>query len=70
MRAGLTSRQTLCVITLVATIFTAIGIIGDLAGVPEVFMLALCLVTFGAYAWGIMHIWKVITWFHRITGKV
>jgi UDP-GlcNAc:undecaprenyl-phosphate GlcNAc-1-phosphate transferase len=70
MRAGLTSRQTLLVITSVAILYAAIGIVGDLMGVPEVIMLGLFLALFAIYAWGILHIWKVITWFHKKTGKI
>lgn len=64
-RAGLTARQTLLTITCLAIVLAAIGILGDLLGVPEVVMLISFIAVFVLYSWGILHIWQVITWYRK-----
>lgn len=58
MRLGLTSRQALLVITLLAIVFASIGIVGELLQIPESIMLALFIALFIAYSFGLQHAWK------------
>ncbi len=48
-RIGFNSRQTLLIITAIATVFAFLGIIGELVGAAESTMLYLFLVLFGCY---------------------
>lgn len=59
MRVGFTDRQALAAITLIASIFSLVGILGELYLVPESIMLFLFLVLYGLYNLFIKHIWQV-----------
>jgi UDP-GlcNAc:undecaprenyl-phosphate GlcNAc-1-phosphate transferase len=49
MRAGLSDRETLILVTLLATIMAFVGLIGELYRVPEVLMLLAFLMVFMVY---------------------
>ena len=50
IKAGLSSKKTLCVITLASMIMSSIGILGHILDVPDVLMLCLFLVIFVVYS--------------------
>ncbi|MFT5755308.1 MAG: UDP-GlcNAc:undecaprenyl-phosphate GlcNAc-1-phosphate transferase [Alteromonadaceae bacterium] len=60
MRLGLSSRQSLWVISTIAIVFAAIGICGEILQVPEWLMLSLFFIAFGGYSFAIQHAWKFI----------
>lgn len=59
MRVGFSDRQALAAITMIASIFSFIGILGELYVVPESIMLFFFIVLFGFYNLLIKHIWQV-----------
>ncbi|MBO9488996.1 UDP-N-acetylglucosamine--undecaprenyl-phosphate N-acetylglucosaminephosphotransferase [Endozoicomonas sp. G2_1] len=59
MRVGFSDRQALAAITALASIFSLIGILGEVYLVPEWLMLFLFLVLYGLYNLLIKHIWQV-----------
>ena len=58
MRLGLTSRQALLVITLLAVVFSSVGIASELLHIPESIMLVLFVALFVGYSFGLQHVWK------------
>ncbi|PWC19131.1 undecaprenyl-phosphate alpha-N-acetylglucosaminyl 1-phosphate transferase [Brenneria roseae subsp. roseae] len=69
MRAGLTPRQALAVIVGAAILFAAVGIISERSGTTESIMLSVFLMAFVGYFWMISRIWRVLTWFRRISHR-
>ncbi|MBN3136680.1 UDP-N-acetylglucosamine--undecaprenyl-phosphate N-acetylglucosaminephosphotransferase [Pectobacterium punjabense] len=65
MRAGLTPRQSLLAIVVVAMVLAAIGIICELSGITESVMLSAFLVVFVGYFWAITRVWRLLTWIRR-----
>ena len=61
LRLGLTSRESLLLITSLACIFACIGIIGEYLLLPEALMLALFLLLFTVYVYLLQHIWRIIS---------
>lgn len=61
LRLGLTSRESLLLITSLACIFACIGIIGEYLLLPEVVMLALFLLLFAGYLYLLQHIWRIVS---------
>lgn len=61
LRLGLTSRESLTLITALACIFASIGIIGEYLLLPDWFMLTLFLLLFAAYIYLLQHIWRIIS---------
>lgn len=70
LRLGLSSRESLMLITALACIFACIGIIGEYLLVPDVIMLLLFLLMFAAYLYLLQHIWRIISHFRqkRLSG--
>ncbi|UVO09716.1 UDP-N-acetylglucosamine--undecaprenyl-phosphate N-acetylglucosaminephosphotransferase [Pectobacterium polonicum] len=68
MRAGLTPRQSLLAIVVVAMVLAAIGIICELSGIPESVMLSAFLVVFVGYFWAITRVWRLLTWIRRASN--
>ncbi|UCZ80840.1 UDP-N-acetylglucosamine--undecaprenyl-phosphate N-acetylglucosaminephosphotransferase [Pectobacterium carotovorum] len=65
MSSGLTSRQSLMIITLAALLFAVIGIISDRHHVSQTMMLGLFFVMFTGYFYFIPRIEKVMPWGRR-----
>ena len=61
LRLGLSSRESLSLITALACIFASIGIIGEYLLLPDWFMLALFLMLFAGYIYLLQHIWRIIS---------
>ena len=61
LRLGLSSRESLALITALACIFACIGILGEYLLVPDVVMLALFLLLFATYLYLLQHIWRIIS---------
>jgi len=60
LRAGFSDRATLYILSMLATLFSAIGIIGYVYHVPEWVMFFGFMLIFVIYLWGIRHAWKVL----------
>lgn len=58
-RLGLTSVQTLITISLLASVFAAIGILGEIFSVPEYIMFYSFLLFFSVYVYSLMNIWSI-----------
>ncbi len=61
LRLGLSSRESLALITALACIFASIGIIAEYLLLPDWLMLLLFLLLFGAYLYLLQHIWRIIS---------
>ncbi|WP_192508453.1 UDP-N-acetylglucosamine--undecaprenyl-phosphate N-acetylglucosaminephosphotransferase [Pseudoalteromonas aurantia] len=69
MRIGFSSRKALASISFFAIIFAAIGVLGELIGVPEYLMLILFVVVFISYSACIQHAWKVARFLRKYIFK-
>jgi len=69
LRLGLSSRESLALITSLACIFACIGIIGEYLLVPEIVMLVLFMLAFGGYLLVLQNIWRIISWFRHRRSK-
>jgi UDP-GlcNAc:undecaprenyl-phosphate GlcNAc-1-phosphate transferase len=58
-RLGLTSTQTLMAISLLATVFALVGILGEVYDIAEYIMFHAFLITFFGYLYVITHIWTI-----------
>lgn len=65
MRVGMSDRQALLVITIVAALLSSIGILGEYFHVQEWIMFTSFIVLFVIYSLTLQHIWKVITFFRK-----
>ncbi len=65
LRAGLTDRQALVVLTLFALAMASFGIVGELYAVSEWAMFALFLTVFLVYEQALGHIWKLVLFVRR-----
>ena len=65
LRLGLSSRESLALITALACICACIGIIGEYLLVPDLVMLLLFLAVFGAYLYSLQNIWRIISHFRH-----
>ncbi|MEW6989426.1 UDP-N-acetylglucosamine--undecaprenyl-phosphate N-acetylglucosaminephosphotransferase [Colwelliaceae bacterium 6441] len=63
MRLGLSSRQSLWVISALAILLSCIGIVGEIFNIAEFVMLALFGVVFSTYSFALQHAWKFIRTF-------
>jgi UDP-GlcNAc:undecaprenyl-phosphate GlcNAc-1-phosphate transferase len=63
LRAGLSDRQALVIITVLAVVFALAGIGGEILLVPEWAMFGLFMVLFVGYNWGIQHAWRIVVHF-------
>lgn len=70
VRAGLTSRQAFLVITVMAAICAAIGILGEIYYVNEWLMFVAFIVLFFLYAYSIARAWKITRWVHRMKRRM
>ncbi|MBC7193704.1 UDP-N-acetylglucosamine--undecaprenyl-phosphate N-acetylglucosaminephosphotransferase [Marinobacter sp.] len=61
LRAGLTDRQALVVITLFSLAMASFGIVGELYAVPEWLMFVLFLAVFVVYERALGHVWRLVT---------
>mgnify|MGYP006178719061 CR=1 FL=1 len=61
LRLGLSSRESLALITSLACIFSSIGIIGEYLLLPDWLMLGLFLLVFSGYIFLLQHIWRIIS---------
>jgi len=65
LRLGLSSRESLALITALACICACIGIIGEYLLLPEPLMLTLFIALFAAYLYLLQHIWRIISHFRH-----
>ncbi|MDP5189840.1 UDP-N-acetylglucosamine--undecaprenyl-phosphate N-acetylglucosaminephosphotransferase [Rheinheimera baltica] len=65
LRLGLSSRESLALITALACIFACFGIIGEYLLIPEGVMLTLFLLLFAGYLYLLQHIWRIISHIRR-----
>ncbi len=65
MKAGLSSRQTLLFICLLAVLLAAGGIILESLNVPEIISLLLFIVVFLLYFSGLNAIWRILAWLRK-----
>ncbi|QBL09727.1 undecaprenyl-phosphate alpha-N-acetylglucosaminyl 1-phosphate transferase [Rheinheimera sp. D18] len=65
LRLGLSSRESLALITALASIFACIGIIGEYLLVPDIVMLLLFLLVFTGYLYLLQNIWRIISHVRR-----
>ncbi|MFQ1844836.1 UDP-N-acetylglucosamine--undecaprenyl-phosphate N-acetylglucosaminephosphotransferase [Aeromonas veronii] len=65
MKAGLSSRQTLLFICLLAVLLAAGGIILEAMNVPEIISLLLFIVVFLLYFSGLNSIWRILAWLRK-----
>jgi UDP-GlcNAc:undecaprenyl-phosphate GlcNAc-1-phosphate transferase len=65
LRLGLSSRESLLLITSLACIFACIGIIGEYLLIPEPVMLLLFLCIFASYLYVLQNIWRIISHFRH-----
>ncbi|WP_315709040.1 UDP-N-acetylglucosamine--undecaprenyl-phosphate N-acetylglucosaminephosphotransferase [Brenneria uluponensis] len=71
MRAGFTSRQAFVLITLVALVLAAVGILGEyLLFIPEWFMLVLFLLAFFLYGYCLKRAWRVARLIKRVKRRM
>ena len=61
LRLGLSSRESLLLISALACIFACIGIIGEYLLLPDWLMLLLFLLLFAIYLYLLQHIWRIIS---------
>ncbi|GLT13168.1 UDP-N-acetylglucosamine--undecaprenyl-phosphate N-acetylglucosaminephosphotransferase [Vibrio algivorus] len=62
-RLGLNSHYTLCIICLIAILFAAFGIYGEIIGIPEYVMFYLFIICFVIYTLLLSNVWKITTKF-------
>jgi UDP-GlcNAc:undecaprenyl-phosphate GlcNAc-1-phosphate transferase len=69
LRAGLSSKQTLIFITLIALGLTFLGIFLEYLDTPDWLMLSIFLFIFISYSYAINHIWRFLTLYRRLRLK-
>lgn len=65
LRMGLSSRQSLLLITALACVFACFGIIGEYLLIPDLAMLLLFIAIFGLYLMLLQHVWRLISWIRQ-----
>ncbi len=65
-RLGLSSKQTLASICLLASLFAGFGILGEFKEIPEVIMFIAFLIAFGIYITVLNHIWRITVFFNKL----
>ncbi|WP_116645210.1 UDP-N-acetylglucosamine--undecaprenyl-phosphate N-acetylglucosaminephosphotransferase [Salinivibrio sp. HTSP] len=68
-RVGLSSRQTLAAICLLASSLAGIGIVGELLQIHETIMFVGFLACFGGYCLMLRYIWRITSFFRAKLGK-
>ncbi|MBF0218713.1 MAG: UDP-N-acetylglucosamine--undecaprenyl-phosphate N-acetylglucosaminephosphotransferase [Gammaproteobacteria bacterium] len=66
LRAGLSRRQTLLVVTGFALLFATVGVVGEWQKVPEWIMLLLFLTLFFTYVFALTHAWRLLKQIRKI----
>ncbi len=69
MRAGLSSRQALFLITLVAALFAGFGILGEIIYIDEWIMFGLFILLFFVYYYSITRAWRVTRFIKRMRRR-
>ncbi|WP_298440588.1 UDP-N-acetylglucosamine--undecaprenyl-phosphate N-acetylglucosaminephosphotransferase [uncultured Ferrimonas sp.] len=69
MRAGLSPRQSLSLITAIAGFLIGLGILAETAEAPEWLMFIGFIMMFAVYNYAIQHIWKLVKWIRELRGK-
>ncbi|PMG99015.1 UDP-N-acetylglucosamine--undecaprenyl-phosphate N-acetylglucosaminephosphotransferase [Vibrio lentus] len=64
-RLGCTSRETLSIICIIASIFAGIGIYGELSNITESTMFILFMTFFLIYTVAMSYIWRITSWVRR-----
>lgn len=65
LRLGLSSRESLILITSLACIFACIGILGEYLLIPDLVMLLLFIALFAAYLYCLQNVWRMISHFRQ-----
>ncbi|GLS82859.1 UDP-N-acetylglucosamine--undecaprenyl-phosphate N-acetylglucosaminephosphotransferase [Paraferrimonas haliotis] len=65
MRAGLSSRQTLAVMTIASFVITGLGVTLELLKTPEPVILFMFLGLFASYYLVIARVWRIVSWLKR-----
>lgn len=65
LRIGLSDRQALITITLIAAMLSGVGIAGEYYQVAEWVMFVAFLSLFAAYSYALLHIWKIVTYIRK-----
>ena len=69
LRLGLNSRQSLVVITSLASMLATIGVVGEYLLVPDGVMLLLFLLMFAIYSLSLQYIWRITRFIKRYKAK-
>ena len=69
LRLGLNSRQSLVIITSLASMLATIGVVGEYMMVPDVVMLLLFLLMFAIYSLSLQYIWRITRFIKRYKAK-
>lgn len=69
LRLGLTSRQSLVIITSLSCMLATIGIVGEYLVVPDLVMLVLFLLMFSLYSLSLQYIWRITRFIKRYKAK-
>ncbi|MFO7529351.1 MAG: UDP-N-acetylglucosamine--undecaprenyl-phosphate N-acetylglucosaminephosphotransferase, partial [Marinobacter sp.] len=69
MRAGFSDREALIMITGIALVFAAFGLIGEGFQIPEYLMFTAFIGVFALYDWGLSHAWRLLVLFRRRSGS-
>lgn len=64
--AGFSVRSTVLIMLGISLLLSAIGLVGERAGVPESFMFYGFMLLFVAYFWSMDHAWKAMKVLHRV----
>lgn len=66
MRAGFSDREALLLITAMAVILAAVGLLGEYFSVSEWIMFSLFVSIFALYYWSLSHIWRLLVLFRKL----
>jgi UDP-GlcNAc:undecaprenyl-phosphate GlcNAc-1-phosphate transferase len=69
LRLGLNSRQSLVIITSLASMLATIGVVGEYLMVPDLIMLLLFLLMFAIYSLSLQYIWRITRFIKRYKAK-
>lgn len=69
LRLGLNSRQSLVIITSLASMLATIGVVGEYLMVPDLVMLLLFLLMFAIYSLSLQYIWRITRFIKRYKAK-
>jgi len=69
LRLGLNSRQSLVIITSLASMLATVGVVGEYLMVPDLVMLLLFLLMFAIYSLSLQYIWRITRFIKRYKAK-